>query len=271
MSLLLLNGFEFPLTQANAEPVRAGALERGPGLGVRSGVRAAAWDLTCATGWLSQADARQVRGLVEGEGHVLAFDSTLTATSYLWSSRGAVPSTQVTPAVGGRVPGRWGGGALRVREDYQVLWPGVCSGSEWTVLAWAHPSDTDTGYWEHRTWRSDGAVWFNGVGPQFGYGQQAYVEGGALVLTAGTDTHQDWDEVVLLPYFLSDAWVAQAYGFHQATRWPPLPYVLASGAAVPGGAAEVQGQAGGLQRVVAGPGAWWESFDFTLNRSPSSP
>jgi hypothetical protein len=260
--LLALNGIEFPLTQADAEPVRAGDLERASNLYVRSGVRAHAWDLQCATQLLPQADARLVRLLVEGEGHVLSFDSTATASAYLWTSRGAVPTPAVTPAVGYRVPGRNGGGALRVLEEQQVLYRGVCTSLEWTVLAWVRSSDSPT--WEHRVWRSDGLMWFDGAGPLSGYGQAAFVQDSMLVLTHGADVHQDWDEVVVVPYAVPDAWVPKWVAFHGARIWPALPFVLAEGAAVPGGAREVQGQMGKLERLMVGPGAWAESFDFTL-------
>ena len=268
MELLTLNGLSFPLTQANAEPVRAGDVERGSNLAVRGGVRASAWDMVCATGLLPQDEARALYALVQGEGHVLSFDSTTTASSYLWSSRGAVPSTTVTPAVGSRVVGRNGGGALRVLEDKQVVWPGVCPSAEWTVLAWYHSNDEDA--WGHSVWRSDGLTWVDGAGPFPGLAPRAYVTGGgALVLTHGGDLYQDWDEVVLLPYLVPDAWVAELYAFHVAHRWPGLPFLLAEGAAVPGGGSlEVQGRAGGVTREVGGPGTWLESFDFTLCGEP---
>lgn len=267
---LTLNGIDFPCTAADAVPVRAGEMERSANLSVRSAVWASAWDLPCATGLLAQAESRAVQGLVQGEGHTLSFADTTTPTSFLWSSRSLVPEDTagtVARATGGRWASR-----LRLLDDALVQWA-FGLGTEWTVGLWYREDALPT--WTHYLLRSDGALWVNGARtssppkPPAAFVQ--VLPDGSLVLCAvdGADAgYHDYSEVLVLPYAVPDAWGPKLYAFTNARAWPPLPFLRAEGAAVPGGVREVQGSTGTVERTLGGPGRWLESFDFTLFAEP---
>ncbi|WNG57380.1 hypothetical protein F0U59_23400 [Archangium gephyra] len=272
MSFLTLNGISFPCVTGNAVPVRAGELERSANLSVRSGVRALAWDLPCATGELSQAEARAVRGLVEGEGHSFSFADTTTATSFLWSSRGLVP-WDTEGAVSRATGGRWAS-RLRLLDDASAAWAFGVS-SEWTVSLWYRDDNSPT--WKHYTICSSGSVWVNGVvdanptPPAEDFLSVDLGLDGTVRLRSvdGADSGlHDYSEVLVLPYVVPDAWGPLLYAFSNTRPWPALPFLRAEGAAVPGGVAEVLGQVGTVERLVGGPGVWVESFDFTLVAEP---
>ena len=272
--LLTLCGVEFPLTQADSEPVRAGEVDRAATLAPRSGVRASAEDLKCAVSLLEQPLARAVRGLVEGRGEVLNFESSATPTSYLWGSRGSLPHDMDSGlAVERTTTSRLGTSALALQgdgSDYQGVTYAFPRAAEWTVLGWCNPNYDGYGHW---VWCSDGRVYGDGVSAPGSAPNtwQVTVTATATLLKL-TDSGGEWgvhDDVVFLPWLLPAEWVPAVYAFHSANPWPSLPYVLAEGAAVPGGRAEVLGEVGTVARTVgASPGTWRESFAFDLRCPP---
>lgn len=264
MALLKLNGVDVEVTDSEWEPVRLGEMVRSLNGAPRSTAKVKKANLRFTTGLLTVPHARALRGLVEGEGHVLSFEDTSSPSAYLYTSRAAAPSLVPSGFQGGRVAGRHGTGALRLNEPTQVAWQ-LEPSPAWTVLCWLR---RDGGVWRHIMTSTNfgGAfrAWVNGALAPDELSEEVYMlPDGTLLASSSATGDIEVDEIVALPFEVPDAWVPALYAFHIARAWPALPYVLAEGPRFPTGGLLCLGEAGSAKarplRTSVG-----EVFDFTL-------
>ncbi|PTL79086.1 hypothetical protein [Vitiosangium sp. GDMCC 1.1324] len=262
MALLTINGVEVRCTASSWEPVRMGEVTRALNGRARntSTVRKANYMFTTSA-VLPLDYATALRGLIEGEGHVLSFEDTTSATSWLYTSRGAAPDVISGHS---RVSGRHGSYALRLSDSAptDTFWP-LSFPASWTVLAWIR--NPDIGTWVHRIGRSDGTEWENGNlgAPGESVFESCRVDVGRLGLTAHVLGTRDFDEVVALPFAIPDEWAPALYAFHSTRAFPSLPEVLTGGTRMPTGGLICIGLCGAGR---TGPRLFSvvEQFDFTL-------
>ncbi|MCY1080302.1 hypothetical protein [Archangium lansingense] len=259
MALLKLNGVEVEATDSEWLPVRLGEVVRSLNGVPRSTAKVKKANLRYTSSLLTVPAAQLLRSLIEGEGHVLAFDShsyTSREVGYF-----AAPLSFTIESAGGKY-----GGHLRLPTSGTMSWKvlDATASSPWSALLWRRESST----WHHYVTRSDGVTWRDGVlSPSTVPTQFVRRSGGtveALVLGDFTGTGLgDFDDAVLLPYLVPDAWVPKLYALHNARAWPALPYVLAEGPRLATAGQLCLGEVGSaktmpLRESVA------EVFDFTL-------
>ena len=264
MALLTLNGVPVECEASEWESVTLGEVTRSFNGWPRDTGRVKKKDVRCTTGLLSLEAAEAVRGLVEGAGHVLSFES---ATGSLYTSRELAPLS-AAGAARSTEGARHGLACLTVAAGATLSWATGVQGYEdghGTLLAWVREGP---GVWKHvvATARS-GAVYTNGVrtAPSGGY-SYGRVQAGVLELgdLSAQGVPTAFDDVVALPYTVPSAWVPHLYAWHAARAWAPLPYVVAQGPRFPAAGLQVLGRAGAA-RTAPLLTTVGESFDFTLH------
>jgi len=264
---LTINGVEILCTQSEWEPVTLGEVVRSLNGAPRNTGRVKKADYRFTSSLLTLADATATRGLIEGEGHVLSFEDSSTATGWLYTSRELGPN--YAPSASRIASGaKWGGAYLRISSSDTAVWQVLPSdATPWTVLMWRR-STTGTGAWEHYICRSDGAVFVGGAinaslsADSFVRRDASFV--GSLALRgSAVPSGADFDDVVFLPYAIPSAWAPMLFAFHQGRAWPALPFVQASGARLPAGGRLALGVAG-VGTTVPRLGESAEQFPFTL-------
>ncbi|MFY0567060.1 hypothetical protein ACN28E_24925 [Archangium lansingense] len=259
MALLKLNGIEVEATDSEWVPVRLGEVVRSLNGVPRSTAKVRKANLRYTSSLLTVPAAQLLRSLIEGEGHVLAFDShvyTSKEQPVLFTPKGFT-----IEAVGGKH-----GGYLHVPTLGTASWEVLDTdpASAWTAMLWRREASV----WHHYVTRSDGATWREGVlSPSTvpaDFIRRASDFRRALVLGDFTGTGLgDFDDAVFLPYLVPNDWVPKLYAFHNTRAWPALPYGLAEGPRLPLAGQLCLGEVGNaktmpLRESVA------EVFDFTL-------
>lgn len=267
MAALTINGINIPVVESSRQPVTLGGEERTESGKVRSFERATFYEYRYKTGPLTQSDSALMQSLVRGDGQVLNFESEFTTTSFLWTTRGRVPSPAPVINVDcQRFAGKWGVYGLRVLGGKTVSWP-LGLGEDWSLVLYQRSDGA--GAWTHTIIRSAGDVFVDGAKVP-GTTTQPFVtvESDTLVLRGAPSTWL-FDDVVALPYVLPDAQCLEAYVFHSARAWPSLPYVLAEGERIPAGGMKMKGTVDTIEhpdfKVNGSP---VDVLNFTLKQTP---
>lgn len=220
-------------------PVAIGEVRPAFNGGLRDDVGARKERWTGATRWLSQDLAAGVRGLVEA---TTAAGWTFDDGAY--SAQGDIPLfTQDVSVSGGILQLMTPSGAFEVAQP----------GARWTVLAHVD--------WQHWIVRSDGLAWTDGVagaGPGW-----LYTAGGTLYLCTPGISDVEVDELVVLPFLLPSAWVAQVYAEHSVRSLASWHAPRLAGTLIPGGAVTVRGQVMGTKSMKTAGGIL-EQVEFRL-------
>lgn len=263
--LLTINGIEVLCTASDWEPVRMGEVVRSINGWPRRTATVKKANYRFSSSLLTLAEAEALRGLVEGDGHVLSFEDASSASAHLYTSRETAPVYAAPGTLRVSTGGRWGA-FLRITADDSVVWPVLpASTGPWSVLMWRN--ETSSGLWAHYLCRSDGAVFRNGVldGAKTAstYVTRDLTYTTALALRGTASGNAEIDDVVMLPYLVPDVWALSLYTFHDTRAWPALPLVRAAGARLPAGGLDCIGEAG-PGRTAAMLASSGESFDVTL-------
>ena len=263
---LKICGIPIPCTASEHQPVRLGEYSRALNGAPRSSVRAEKQELRFTTDEMFLEEARPLRALIQGVGHAWSFDG-----AEMISSRGLLPS-EVSNVAGVELvsSGTYGGGLSIPHEEY-VEWNAQL-GNEWTALVFRTTSGV-TNYHQVIRQRPDAGagdvdVWENGVNNPGANVDLVTVMSGYLRLTA-TEEATVFDDLVVFPFAIPDAWAPLLYAFHSAQAWPSLPYVKAEGEAVEASGLACVGEAGTGRRVPKrrpdNTLTTGELFDFTLH------
>jgi hypothetical protein len=275
MALLKLNGVDVEATASEWEPVTLGEMTRSLNGAPRSTAKVRKKNLRYTSSLLTLPHAQALRGLIEGDGHVLSFEDASSPTAYLYTSR------EVPPLAAAGVSRAASGG---VRTDSCLVVPGGVYAtwelgdlSTATYLFWVEaqgPGDAQPYMeWNHFIYRSDGTHWRNGVlnasGPEDTFYPEAHLlaefSEGTLTLgfQGGVEGLRRYAEVVVLPYLIPTEWGAGMYAFHAARAWPRLPAVHAVDPRLPPGGLLCQGEVG-TSKAMHMRSSVGEVFDFTL-------
>lgn len=180
---------------------------------------------------LTGADAYAWEALLIGEGEVWAFDKD--NPEGLYGSKGLGPSTGYNASIvsgpdGGVFP-RFGGGRMRLPLASGTVTFGGAARSiysttlAYTVMVWRYESPS----WRHYIVRSDGAKWLDGVRNDAVSTTWLSESSGDITLANVSGSFVDYDDLVVLPYKIIDAWAAV---FGTATQaFSPLPFLNATG------------------------------------------
>jgi hypothetical protein len=254
-----------------------GGLERADNGRVRSFASATYYDHRFRTGPLTKSLGKIMRDWVEGAGHTLSFESTLTSSSWKWTSRGLAPlagSAAINPS-----------GAGAAKKGDRSMRNGLLGATTYpvgyttaTVFGWVRP---DSGTWVHvaRTFVSGAAT-------------ATYINGALLVgshqlsntiLMSGTSVQlkdqgsaagygfTEWDDIVMVPYTVPAEWFPFIYDFHATHSWPLLPFVTAEGDRIDG-TITARAEVGSIDTVGHTVNGVWEpagdAFDFVLMETP---
>lgn len=271
MAALTINGISIPVVESSRQPVTLGGEERAESGKVRNFDRATFYEYRYKTGPLTQSDSALVQALIRGDGQVLNFESEFTTTSFLWTTRGRVPSPAPVINVDcQRFAGKWGTFGLRVLDGKTVTWP-IGIGSNWTVVHWVNAGAAG---WTHVINTSEGAWFVNGAPAAGGWEDTGgfvtmSILSGALIAYAEGVT--SIDDVVALPYALPSSQAADVYAFHSARAWPSLPYVLAEGERIPTGGMKMKGTVDTIEHPDSAftiNGSPVDVLNFTLKQTP---
>jgi hypothetical protein len=166
------------------------------------------------------AEALAWRDLITGRGHVLSFDA-----QNWYTSKGMAPVS---------VAGGWSftsssplfGAAMAQWTTGNALWAMFSASSLWTVAWWLNQSGAG---WHHYVRTSAGNKYIDGVltpgGSLLGFGGVS-----AGVLTMGSTTASELDDVVALPYVVPDSWPAQMFDWGSSDQpFSELPVLTADG------------------------------------------
>lgn len=187
-------------------------------------------DLKFRSTFLTEADAHAWESLLIGEGEVWSFDATL------YGSKGMGPSASSGATI---VAGsaKFGAGKLNLAATTGTItysFPAVnmfsSSVVNWSLEVWR---STDAGaswtnYFVRGTGATQSAKWVDGVRNDAAVTTWLTVGAdGAVTIANTTGAAVQYDDLVILPYWVLDAW-PPVLGV--ATRaWPPLPYLDAAG------------------------------------------
>lgn len=228
MAYLTLNGITIPVASGDG-----GERDDSMYAGARSITGTYVEDLVatkriweCTTPILSRAEALAVKGLVLGDGQSWSFDTDLYS-----DKKGALltSSGNATRATSAPTP-KFGAGRLNVATSAITYWDE--SLANWTVGVWYY----DTSVWVHRLETAAGTQWEDGV--EGVYGWSLAPSGTAYQLGVGA-----WDDLVLLPYTLTDA---QGLQWPQSEAWSNLPHMTLDGDISNGQAYTVQADRGSV-------------------------
>lgn len=179
------------------------------------------------------------RGLIHGAGHYWSFDS------HLYSSKGLGPTTATGASISAGAAWR-GGFGLRLATGASAITfaalPARPLGSDgWTImfrgnaLPGAHVVITDMSF-------ANEEAWLNGVygGAVLSSIVAVDVVTGIVTLSTDTGTQQDFDELVILPYRVPDAWPPQMYAWQNPAGainrpWSNLRQLWVRGEVIPEG------------------------------------
>ena len=226
-----LNGIEIPIAAEEAsftaEPV--GSHWRSPINGrLRRGVRAQkrTWRFGTTPLPVAGGVSAAYSALIEGAGESYPFDEGAS----LYSAQGAAPLSSANFAVGVIGSIKHGGGGLFLGASGQVTWPRTAV--DFTVAFWVSDG---VALASHYIVRRDGAKWVDGVRNDAASTPFLSTASSAVqLLKSGSIAY--FDDLLVLPYLIPDAWAPQLYAAHDA-RALTLPRQVATGEFDPDGAA----------------------------------
>ena len=213
--------------------------------------------------------------MINGEGHMVDLSDGLQASTGLNPRPGHANLTMRPATVGA-----WGRGVLRIdtsligSDGLIAAYDIQCRDNDWTVLLWTYSN----GVWTGSARRADGKGYRAGVRNDNAFLRVNSPEGlfvnvveGVVELyrdfTAGSFIHAD--DLVLLPYSLSEAQMAMVTAYNQ--KWGPAPVLCVSGDLI-GSDTFCMGNVTGVQIVqkpVPYPGLGWinnaKIIKFTLS------
>jgi len=152
------------------------------------------WSSSLEAVALGADDADMLANLIDIGGHHFPFDIDAHAESGLGPDTAAAGNWSIVPAT--LAAGVHGNGYLNVFGS--IVWDPSLP-TTWTVMAWRNV----TGTAEHITVTSSGRKFSNGVRNDALVTTELLVSNGAVALTAG-----NYDDLVILPYELTDEFVA---------------------------------------------------------------
>lgn len=159
--------------------------------------------------------------LLTGEGERWSFDTSE------YGSKGTPPSSSVYSLIAGGA--KFGAGLLRLPATtgtfslLGVLANSFGSSLEHTMMVWR----LETAVWHHYIVRSDGAKWLDGVRND-GVSTTWFTPAAPNMVIANTSgSAQDYDDLVVLPFKIPDAW-APVLGV-ATTAFSALPFLNATG------------------------------------------
>ena len=260
---LRINGITIHCTGSESEPIRLGEVSRALNGAPRSWVRTEKTDTRSTTDEMYLEEARRVRALVQGEGHVWSFEDP-----YVASSRGLLPSSMSGEVLTEDNSGRYGYG-LTMEFEAVVQWPTQLT-TGWTAMVWR---SLNGGPWVHQLVRRPVGAGANQVfedGVRNDGADVGILENVSSYLQlSATEDATIFDDLVLLPYAVPDEWAVLLHAFHSARAFPALPFVWVDGEAVPSPGLTCLGLAEVGQRVpkrnTDGTLTTGELFDFTLH------
>lgn len=196
-------------------------------------------DLKFRTVQLTEADAQAWEMLLSGEGETWNFDAF-----GLYGSKGMPPATNVGPCTtSGTTPKFTGSGAGKLivpATTGSITYSAPCVNSYgntvlvWTVLVWF---STDNGSTYHHyivrgTGTTASAKWVDGVRNDAASTTWLSIDSsGKVTLANTTGTAMNFDDLVVLPFWIIDAWAPQLGVM--TVPFSPLPYLDLSGTWVP--------------------------------------
>lgn len=244
----------------------AGVLVGGPLVSKRE------WKMTTTPVPVSEFDAWV--GLIEGAGHVISFDSADTATSYLWTSRGATPVSAVGTSRASTFP-RHGDGNANIADGGECLYR-LQDQYVWTLLFWHRDVSPTPGPWLWHAVTSDGRAWLNSTGPfDSGAGTSAHWRLPqddedppriGVLNDLGAGGTLAFDDMAILPFVIPSSWATSFYTFLSSNAWSALPRVTASGTFAPS-SVTVRGKVTGAKVIRYSVGdtlTTGYALDFTL-------
>lgn len=187
-------------------------------------------DLSFRTIYLSEGDAHAWESLLIGEGEVWNFDTSL------YGSKGMGPSASVGATIVGSAT-KFGAGKLNLAAttgsiSFSFPTINLFNGSQilWTASVWRSTDSgvTWTNYIVRGTAFAQVAKWVDGVRNDGAVTTWLTVGTDGKVTIANTSgSAVQYDDLVVLPYWVLDAWPP---GFGTSNRaWPPLPFLEVSG------------------------------------------
>lgn len=183
-------------------------------------------DLSALSVPLSVTDANVWESLIIGEGDVWSFDTSLYSSKGLGPSAmvGGVNTTQQTAS------SKFGTGRLQVADTSgSISYPAAINlfgnTANWTVCVWRSIDGAFS--WQHYVVRSDGAKWADGVRDDATSTTWLSVSSGVVTITNTLFFTNLYDDLIVLPFKVLDAWPPQIYA--RATAYPPTPYLDLTG------------------------------------------
>lgn len=174
------------------------------------------YDTTFKSIPLTRTDANAWRSLIRGEGDCWSFDANL----YSGKGQGPSASTNVTQSAGSA---KYGAGKLSVGATTgTVTYPSAVNAfglnTLWTVGVWRFESAA----WHHYVVRSDGTKWLDGVVDGAAVTTWLTVGSGNVTIANATGSPVLYDDLVVLPFEVLDAWPAQWFAAGVAFGAPPV-------------------------------------------------
>jgi hypothetical protein len=181
-------------------------------------------DLSVVSIPLSGSDAFAWENLLVGEGHHFAFDASL------YSSKGLGPSSSSGATQVAGTP-KYGAGVLRLAATTgTITYPAAANSSggtpSWTVMVWRF----ETAVWHHYVVTSAGHKWFDGVRADGTSTTWLSVGSGNVTIANTGGASQDYDDLVVLPVAVLDAWPPLFFALGAA--FSDLPYLTVAGSLV---------------------------------------
>ena len=205
---------------------------------------------------LPEADADSLVGFVEGRGHHFGFESDA------WSEEGLGPDAGATYTI---TAGGYVGSSRLVLTSSSIVYNPEFRDFKWTVC-YARTNDGGT-TWQFVTVRRDGAKWVDGVRDDTATTAELTVDNGAVALS----NVFDYDELILLPFFISETHAVEMYGWVSAGS-PFTVRRLTMKGDILGSASRsetVIGEVDGQQYLQGNRNATWmnnlRTVDFTLS------
>lgn len=204
-------------------------------------------DLTFKSVPLTHAEAHAWKCLLTGEGETWAFDASL------YGSKGTGPST-ATDTAQSAGSSKYGAGKLSVGATTgtitysSVTLNGWGGSGAWTVMVWRFEAA-----WVHYVVRSDGAKWVDGVRNDAASTTWLSVASTNVTIANTTASAVLYDDLVVLPFAMLDAWPAQIVA--AGVAYGSTPFLWATGDIVTEKTArEVCGQVEESSYMLAGKG-----------------
>lgn len=228
MPYLQIYGVDIPVKNETLQtPVREiGSIQQafdGSFLRNRQSVK---YDYAFETTPMIQSEAYCVDSLVRGLGH------SISANTHLYSSTGKGPSSSTGCSIDTGTK-KYGAASVAITDTNTLVYSSVFTeggvGGGCTVLFWYSTGGAFTHYIQRRNAAGTGANWTSG-GSQSA-GSLAFVtiaSNGSVTFTASGGTRY-FDDIVILPYSIPDAWASQLYDHHAANAWGDLPRLTVTG------------------------------------------